>query len=102
MSRLVMLKPRLSTSKQDVATTKTRRLPGNWATLRRLVLRRDCGVCKCAECTAGGLLKLAHEVDHVIPRILNGSDDMSNLVAINHDCHVRKTEREMLAMRGQG
>jgi len=36
----------------------------------------------------------ATEVDHIIPKAKGGTDDMSNLQAINKECHKKKTARE--------
>lgn len=69
-------------------------------TIRDRILRRDCGVCKCAECALTGRLRPAQEVDHVTPLWKGGKDDESNLSAINADCHKRKTAREA-AERGR-
>lgn len=38
--------------------------------------------------------KRANEVDHIIPKFKGGTDDLSNLMAINSECHKRKTARE--------
>ena len=74
-----------------------------WELLRETILRRDCGLCQCSECQGGKLrVRLATEVDHIVSKAawqrLHGSqdgvDDPSNLAAINHDCHVRKTTQE--------
>jgi 5-methylcytosine-specific restriction protein A len=37
---------------------------------------------------------LATEVDHIIPKAKGGTDDPSNLAAINAGCHRRKTLRD--------
>ncbi len=37
----------------------------------------------------------ANEVDHVVPRWQGGTSHMSNLVAINSECHKRKTQMEI-------
>ena len=43
----------------------------------------------CAECSA-----LATDVDHIVPRRQGGSDHESNLQALCHACHGRKTAKE--------
>ncbi|PVX86467.1 HNH endonuclease [Paraburkholderia unamae] len=65
-----------------------------WEKLREMVLLRDGGICRCAECRQLGRVRLATEVDHVIPKAQDGTDDPENLSAINHDCHKAKTARE--------
>jgi len=62
-----------------------------WEKLRRAVLERDRWLCQCETCKRTGRAKLAHEVDHVIPKAQGGSDSLSNLQAINRRCHQRKT-----------
>lgn len=39
-------------------------------------------------------IREATEVDHVVPLAKGGTDDASNLVAINAVCHARKTARD--------
>ncbi len=65
-----------------------------WERVRLQVLKRDGSLCHCAECVATGRLRPAHEVDHIKPKAQNGTDDFSNLVAINKDCHKRKSMAE--------
>lgn len=67
----------------------------SWDKVRVSVLRRDNGLCQCSECK-GGKLKLtpATEVDHIKPKAKGGTDEMSNLQAINTECHKRKTAAE--------
>lgn len=60
-----------------------------WRRLRDAILRRDAYLCQCPECKGQG--RLAHEVDHIIPVTKGGTDDPSNLQAINRDCHKRKS-----------
>ncbi|CAL8476417.1 HNH endonuclease [Caballeronia sp. S22] len=67
-----------------------------WQRLREIVLRRDSGICRCAECRRLGRVRVATEVDHVIAKAHGGTDDLSNLSAINRDCHKAKTARERL------
>lgn len=70
-----------------------------WRRKRARILKRDGYLCRCDDCTRDGLLLLAHEVDHIVPRARGGTDDDSNLRAINRDCHLRKTAREAAAGR---
>lgn len=102
-----MLKPRLSTAPQRIApadltvSTNKRTRGAGWMRTRARILRRDCGLCQCAECKAAGRLRPAHEVDHVTPLEQGGSDDDSNLQAIAVECHKRKTAREAAARAGR-
>lgn len=61
-----------------------------WERTRKRILERDNYLCQCRHCKAEGRTTLATEVDHVKPRAQGGSDDDSNLQAINGDCHKRK------------
>ena len=69
--------------------------------MREIVLRRDAGICRCAECAALGRVRIATEVDHIIPKAEGGTDDPSNLRAINGDCHKIKTQAEAKRARGR-
>lgn len=79
-----------------------------WDKLRLEILKRDHGMCQCAECRQLGRLRLATQVDHVVNKAawkrlhgsLSGVDDPSNLQAIHKDCHDAKTAREALEGRG--
>ena len=71
-----------------------------WSRLRLVILDRDKYICRCVECAASGIVKTANEVDHKVPKYLGGTDDASNLQAINRDCHRRKTAGEALAAQG--
>jgi 5-methylcytosine-specific restriction enzyme A len=55
------------------------------------VLRRDGYVCQCDECRRFKRVTEANEVDHIVPIARGGTDDMSNLRAINGECHKRIT-----------
>lgn len=65
-----------------------------WEKLRIAILRRDNYSCRCPECAQAPMARVADEVDHIVPKARGGSDDPSNLQAINRDCHQRKTSRE--------
>ena len=71
-----------------------------WRRLRAAVLARDNHLCQCSDCRERGRIRVAHHVDHIIPKAHGGTDDPANLQAINRDCHRRKTARERL--RGGG
>lgn len=65
-----------------------------WDRIRLEVLRRDNGVCQCADCKKTGRLRPATEVDHRIPKAAGGKDDMDNLSAINRECHRIKSAKD--------
>ena len=66
-----------------------------WDKIRLIVLKRDNGLCQCSKCQGGKIrVTPATEVDHIIPKAKGGTDDMSNLQAINKECHKKKTARE--------
>ncbi len=66
----------------------------SWDKLRLLVLQRDNGLCQCQTCKNNQRIKQATEVDHIIPKANGGTDEVSNLQAINKECHKIKTARE--------
>ena len=72
-----------------------------WRKLREIVLRRDAGICRCAECASLGRVRIATEVDHIRPKSEGGTDDLSNLRAINHECHKIKTQAESKRARSR-
>jgi 5-methylcytosine-specific restriction enzyme A len=63
---------------------RRKRLPSNWGTLRKQVLRRDAYICH----VCGGL---ANEVDHVVA---GDNHDTDNLAAICRPCHMSKSGHE--------
>lgn len=71
-----------------------------WTKLREQVLRRDRYLCQCEECKRYKFIKPATEVDHITAKAHGGTDELSNLQAINKECHKRKTARERLNGRG--
>lgn len=60
-----------------------------WKKLRKVILERDAGLCQV--CFSRGMIKLAKEVDHIIPKSSGGNDDPSNLQSICKVCHRVKT-----------
>jgi 5-methylcytosine-specific restriction protein A len=80
-----------------------RGLPANWEAIRAAVLRRDRYLCRCSECQTNGRVRTASEVDHVVPRAegirrgwtLAQINAMTNLAAINPECHKLKSVKEM-------
>lgn len=71
-----------------------------WDRLRVQILKRDNYLCQCQDCRALGRIKPASEVDHIVNKAQGGTDDPSNLQAINPDCHRVKSAREAAAGRG--
>ena len=66
----------------------------NWLTLRTIVLREAMGLCQCTTCKDTGRLRPATEVDHIVPLWEGGPDALSNLQAINVECHRLKSTAE--------
>lgn len=99
MPRLTTLKPRVSPAPErrpkPAPTGQHERIRGSaLQKVRDRILTRDSGICRCADCRATGRLRPAHEVDHIVPLWENGTNDDSNLQAINAECHAIKTGRE--------
>lgn len=71
-----------------------------WDRVRKVVLKRDCGLCQ--PCRKRGLVTIAKAVDHIVSKAravaLRWSqariDDPANLQAICTACHEAKTEEE--------
>jgi 5-methylcytosine-specific restriction protein A len=71
-----------------------------WDKIRERILKRDEGMCQCTDCK--GIKRSANEVDHIVSKAkakrLGWSqariDAESNLQAINHDCHIKKSAEE--------
>ena len=83
-------------------TRRERGYGPEWDRLRLQILERDEKTCQCQECKKSGIVRVAHEVDHIISKAIwrkrhgneDGVNDPSNLQAINRDCHKRKTQIE--------
>lgn len=72
------------------------RLPGDWASRRIRVLRRDGYVCQARDSTGHLCGYPANQVDHINP----GDDhDLDNLQALRRWHHARKTSAEGAAAR---
>lgn len=58
-----------------------------WSKRARLVMARDAHRCqlRLPPCTI-----TATEVDHILPRSVGGTDDLDNLRAVCHRCHVAR------------
>lgn len=75
-----------------------------WDRIRPIILKRDNGLCQCAECQSGKRLPLpANEVHHLVSKAEakrrgwtpEQMDDEDNLSSRNHDCHKRETDAEI-------
>lgn len=63
-----------------------------WTKIRKRILKRDNGLCQCNDCQGGRVrITPANEVHHIISKAKGGTDDDSNLQAINNECHKRET-----------
>ena len=71
-----------------------------WDNLRNQVLQRDRYICQCDECKRSGIIKDATHVDHIVAKAHGGTDDLSNLRAINEMCHRKKTAKERFNREG--
>lgn len=71
-----------------------------WKKLRIQILKRDNYICQCTRCKADGVVRQAHEVDHIVNKAEGGTDAWLNLQSINRGCHAMKTAAE--AARSQG
>ena len=63
-----------------------------WQRLRARILSAE-PICRA--CAKGGLIELAVEVDHIIPRYAGGTHDPSNLQPLCRECHHLKTLEEI-------
>lgn len=80
-------------------TTKERGYGGDWKRRRLRILKRDNYICQCTRCKTDGVVRQAHEVDHIVNQAQGGGKGDDNLQAINTECHKLKTQRE--ASEGQ-
>lgn len=69
-----------------------------WDKLRRIILKRDCGLCQ--PCLKLGRTTEAKQVDHIVQKSDGGTDDESNLQGICIACHRTKTAAEAAHGRG--
>lgn len=54
----------------------------------------------CRPCFADGRVTAATEVDHVVPKVDGGGDEIDNLQPICRRCHADKSAREGRGDRG--
>ena len=71
-------------------STRAKRLPPNWDTLRRQVRARARGKCQ-ADRHAPGCDRRGTECDHITP---GDNHDLSNLQWLSTECHAAKTRAE--------
>ena len=63
-----------------------------WQKLRAHILRGDDYLCR--PCRIAGRTTEAREVDHIVPKSQDGTDDSDNLQSICTPCHKAKTKAE--------
>ncbi|MBC7618294.1 MAG: HNH endonuclease [Candidatus Saccharibacteria bacterium] len=73
-------------------TRQERGYGAEWERLRKIVLRRDKGLCQV--CLAEKRIGRAYAVDHIKPKSQGGTDDLDNLQGICKAHHATKTARE--------
>ena len=91
---------RVQTWATEQATGYGQGRAAGWRVTRDRILRRDGGLCQCHDCKTLGRYEIAHEVDHIDNRRGPGYDDDDNLMAINRECHRRKSQLEARIGRG--
>ncbi len=70
------------------------------STRKALLLMRQKG--KCPWCSLFFREEDVMEVDHIIPRVLNGKDDYKNLQLLHRHCHDEKTCEDLIEIRKKG
>ena len=79
----------------DLTPVRNARVKGSTGyRIRDAILTRDAGLCQCARCIRDGAIRLAHEVDHVVPIWAGGRESDDNRASINRECHRLKTADE--------
>ena len=73
-------------------SSKERGYGARWQRLRKRIMVRDHHACQ--TCLKVGLVTVADEVDHIVPKQFGGTDSPDNLQAICKQCHAMKTARE--------
>ena len=67
---------------------------GKWMRMKARVLEQAMGLCQCRRCALRLVPLPAHQVDHKRPLWAGGTDEWSNLQALNVDCHAAKSAHE--------
>lgn len=70
-----------------------------WRRVRGVVLQRDKHLC--APCSNVGRVTEATEVDHRMPIVEGGTNELENLQAVCRECHKQKTQIESKRARAQ-
>lgn len=83
-------KPRKCSAKIARPSAAARGYDKAWQQRRNAFLRQNP---LCSDCERQGVLTPAYHVDHKIAKAKGGTDDESNLQALCHSCHSRKTVR---------
>lgn len=73
-----------------------RHVPPDWPELRSVVFERDGLSCRYCQTEAGPF-----EVDHIIPVVRGGSDDLENLCVACKPCNASKGGRLLTEWRGR-
>ena len=63
-----------------------------WRKIRKLVIRRDSGLCQ--PCLKNNRVTEFNAIDHIIPKAKGGTDELSNLQCICNECHKQKTSTQ--------
>jgi len=81
--------PRKQRRRPDKRGSAHSRGYGNtWRKLRIMVLNEQP---LCEDCLGRGIVEPATDVDHITPKVQGGRNIRSNLQALCHSCHSRKT-----------
>ncbi len=73
-------------------TTTQRGYGSEWEQLKRVVIKRDKGLCQM--CLRNGVVTQATQVDHKIAKANGGTDKLTNLECICTPCHDKKTAKD--------
>ena len=76
-------------SKWSTVSRHDRGYGSDWIKLRQVVLGRDDHLCQA--CLAKGRVTAANQVDHIVPKAKQGTDDLDNLQSLCKPCHDAKT-----------